>query len=114
VSLVLAVFVLLGVLGYAGLQWFGAGMANDSDAAKEAHSRSKTDARYSGKQLNLNRLLARGMLDAPTRIYCGARRYGRRSIRASRAANSASVMSLSRLVIASAERCRSRDCAGRP
>jgi hypothetical protein len=36
VSLVLAVFVLLGVLGYAGLQWFGAGQANDSDSAKEA------------------------------------------------------------------------------
>lgn len=40
-SLVLAVFVLLGVLGYAGLQWFGAGMANDSDAAKEAIHRAK-------------------------------------------------------------------------
>ena len=35
-------------------------------------------------------------------------------IRCSRAASSASVISLSRLVIASAERCRSRDCAGRP
>ena len=35
-SLVLAVFLLLGVLGYAGLQWFGARTANDSDAAKEA------------------------------------------------------------------------------
>ena len=33
-------------------------------------------------------------------------------IRCSRAASSASVMSLSRFVIASAERCRSRDCAG--
>jgi hypothetical protein len=35
-------------------------------------------------------------------------------IRCSRAASSASVISLSRLAIASAERCRSRDCAGRP
>ena len=35
-------------------------------------------------------------------------------IRCSRAASSASVMSDSRFVIASAERCRSRDCAGRP
>ena len=35
-------------------------------------------------------------------------------IRCSRAASSASVMSDNRFVIASAERCRSRDCAGRP